>query len=125
MTAGRPEQEPHRGIHITGVYGAFAIGDHNNVVNQSGDAPGAAATRELLTGVLNLRADLARVTSGPHTEALAAELAQVQAEIERTGQAGPNRRERLRRALEDAGALTAVLASAAAVAQAVGLVPGA
>lgn len=124
MTAGRPEQEP-RGIHITGAYGAFAIGDHNNVVNQSGDVPGDPATRELLTAVLNLRADLARVTSGPHTEALAGELAQVQAEIERTGQAGPTRRERLRQALGDTGALTAVLASAAAVAQAVGLVPGA
>lgn len=112
------------GIQISNVHGtAFAIGDGNSVVNQPG---GGAPQRdpeqeELLRAVLELRADLGRLVASDGTAALDAELAGTQAEIEESGAAGQGRLARLRQALTDAGALTGLLASAAAVAQAVGV----
>jgi hypothetical protein len=114
------------GIHISNVQGAFAIGDGNSVVNRSGsDAPGRdPAQEELLRAVLELRADLGRLVGTEQTAALDAELAGAQAEIEESGGAGEGRLVRIRQALADAGALTGLLASAAAVAQAVGALTG-
>ncbi|WP_128379110.1 hypothetical protein [Streptomyces cavernae] len=114
------------GIHVSNVQGAFAIGDGNNVVNQ----PGAGvpqrdpAQEELLRAVRELRADLGRLVTSDQTAALDRELADTEAEIEETGRAGQGRLARIRQALADAGALTGLLASAAAVAQVVGTLSG-
>ena len=111
------------GIHISNVRGtAFAIGDGNSVVNQPGGsgAQRDAGQEELLRAMLELRADLGRLVASEGTAALDAELAGAQAEIEESGRAGEGRLARIRQALTDAGALTGLLASAAAVAQAVG-----
>lgn len=114
------------GIHISGVQGAFAIGDGNSVVNRPGsDAPGRDPVQEeLLRAVLELRADLRRLVQNGQTAALDTELAGAQAEIEESGRAAEGRLDRIRQALADAGALTGLLASAAAVAQAVGALTG-
>lgn len=116
---------PDGGIHIRNVQGAFAIGDHNSVVNQqAGAAPRDPAQEELLRAVCELRADLARLVPSDETTALDAELADAQDEIEDTGQAGQGRLARLRQALADAGAVAGFVASAAAVSQAVGALIG-
>lgn len=114
------------GIHIRNVQGAFAIGDNNSVVNQqAGAAPRDPAQEELLRAVRELRADLERLVPDDRTAVLDAELAAAQGEIEEAGQAGTGRLERLRQVLAHAGEVTGLLASAAAVAQAVaGLLGG-
>ncbi|MFD8420668.1 hypothetical protein [Streptomyces sp. NPDC059466] len=121
------EQAAGRGsINISGVSGAFAIGDGNNVVNQ----PGAEGPRrdpaheELLRQVRELRADLGRLVASSQTAGLDTELAVAQAEIEESGRAGQSRLTRLRQALTDAGALTGLLASAGAVAESVAALLG-
>lgn len=116
---------PDGGIHIRNVQGAFAVGDHNNVVNQqAGAAPRDPAQEELLRRVRELRADLARLVPTDETAALDAELEDAQGEIEETGQAGPGRLARLRQALTDAGAVAGLVASGVAVSQAVGALLG-
>lgn len=121
------EQAAGRGsINISGVSGAFAIGDGNNVVNQpgGGDRQRDPAQEELLRLVRELRADLGRVVASSQTAGLDAELAGAQAEIEESGRAGQGRLARIRQALADAGALTALLASAGAVAESVAVLLG-
>lgn len=111
---------PEGGIHIGSVRGAFALGDHNTVTQNVGAQPARdPAQEELLAAVRLLRADLDRVISSPQTELLVAELEGTRTDIEHTGGADPGRLERLRAALADAGAVTGLLASGAAVAQAV------
>ncbi|KOG57052.1 hypothetical protein ADK76_18450 [Streptomyces griseoflavus] len=119
--------ERDRGIHIGKVHGAFAIGDHNTVTHHE-HAPGApaidAAHEELLAAVRQLREDLARVIDTPQVTLLSAELTDAQEEIETTGRTAPGRLDRLRTALADAGAVTGMLASGAAVGQAVAALLG-
>ncbi|GAA3770914.1 hypothetical protein ACFS5L_12550 [Streptomyces phyllanthi] len=113
-------------ITISNVNGSFAIGDRNSIVNQTGvgmQRPDPEQ-QELLRAVLELRADLQRLLANDQTAALDTELAGTQAEIEASGRAGESRLARLRQALADAGALTGLLASAAAVGQAVGALTG-
>ncbi|UNO40312.1 hypothetical protein [Streptomyces sp. MST-110588] len=117
------------GIHIGDVHGAFAIGDHNTVTNRTGDGqerPGPDAEHvELHAAVSQLRADLDRLIGTPQTTVLGAELADAQEEMETTGRPAPGRLTRLRTALTDASAVTGMLASGAAVGQAVaGLLGG-
>ncbi|MHA5053571.1 hypothetical protein [Streptomyces sp. SD15] len=121
------EQGAGRGsINISGVSGAFAIGDGNSVVNQSGAGlpQRDPAQEELLRRVRELRADLERLVASSQTAELDAELAGAQAEIEESGRAGQGRLARIRQALTDAGALTGLLASAGAVAESVAALLG-
>jgi hypothetical protein len=114
------ERSAGRGdITISNVNGSFAIGDSNTIVSRTD-----VQQQELLRAVRELRADLDRLVQSDGTAALDAELAGAQAEIEATGRAGEGRLARLRQALADAGALTGLLASAAAVGQAVGALTG-
>ncbi|GAB7031518.1 hypothetical protein AB0G35_08860 [Streptomyces sp. NPDC021749] len=114
------------GIHIGSVRGAFAIGDHNTVTqNDGGGVPATdPAQEELLRAVRELRGDLARAVQSPEVTALDGELAGTEGEIADTGQAGPGRLARLRAALTDAGAVVGLLASGAAVTQAVAALVG-
>ncbi|GCD35399.1 hypothetical protein OEIGOIKO_03142 [Streptomyces chrestomyceticus JCM 4735] len=116
-----------RGIHIGEVHGAFAIGDHNTVTHNE-NTPGRPGTdpahEELLAAVRQLREDLARVIETPQVTLLTAELADAQEEIETSGRTVPGRLDRLRTALADAGAVTGMLASGAAVGQAVAALLG-
>ncbi|MEV5598236.1 hypothetical protein [Streptomyces sp. NPDC052496] len=117
----------HRGIHIGKVHGAFAIGDHNTVTHNehTAERPGTdPAHEELLAAVRQLREDLARVIETPQVTLLTAELTDAQEEIETTGRTAPGRLDRLRTALADAGAVTGMLASGAAVGQAVAALLG-
>ncbi|MEU6906427.1 hypothetical protein ABZ935_13915 [Streptomyces coeruleorubidus] len=121
------ERSAGRGdITISNVNGSFAIGDSNTIVSRTDvSAPQTdAQQQELLRALRELRADLDRLVQSDRTAALDAELAGAQAEIEGTGRAGEGRLARLRQALADAGALTGLLASAAAVGQAVGALTG-
>jgi hypothetical protein len=104
-----------------GRVGAFAMGDHNTVTNHEGGAqPGRDPLQEeLLAAIRELRQDLTRAVGTDQTVALDGELAGAEAEIASEGEAGTARLTRLRQALTDAGAVTAVLASATAVAAAV------
>ncbi|MEU4199559.1 hypothetical protein [Streptomyces sp. NPDC045470] len=119
--------ERNRGIHIGEVHGAFAIGDHNTVTHNehtTGRRGADPAHEELLTAVRQLREDLARVVETPQVTLLSAELTDAQEEIETTGSTAPGRLDRLRTALADAGAVTGMLASGAAVGQAVAALLG-
>ncbi|NBE54066.1 hypothetical protein [Streptomyces boluensis] len=112
-------------VHIHNEHGAVAFGDNNRVTNVEGASPwNQDAHEELLEAVRELRTDLARLVENDVTTALDAELERAQGEIEQTGQAGPRRLARLRQALADAGAVTGLVASAAAVSQAVGVLTG-
>lgn len=107
-------------VRFGDVYGStFAVGSHARAVSHHQNAGGArpdAETEALLKAVRELRADLERVNGTDQTAALGAALADTEAEITGTGQATPTRRERLRELLADAQSLTAVLASAGALA---------
>ncbi|UQA93494.1 hypothetical protein [Streptomyces halobius] len=118
--------ERGRGIHIGSVQGAFAIGDHNTVTNNEGSGAPVLdpAQEELLRAVRTLRDDLARVVETPEVTALTAQLADTEGEITDTGAAGPGRLARLRTALADAGSVVGLLASGAAVGQAVAALVG-
>lgn len=118
--------ERGRGIHIGSVQGAFAIGDNNTVTNNEGNGAPTSdpAQEELLRAVRALRDDLARVVETPEVTALTAQLADTEGEITDTGAAGPGRLARLRTALADAGSVVGLLASGAAVGQAVAALAG-
>ncbi|WP_327704493.1 hypothetical protein OG530_24840 [Streptomyces decoyicus] len=118
--------ERGKGIHIGSVRGAFAIGDHNTVTHHEGAAApaGDPAQEELLRAVRALRDDLSRAVESPQITALSGELAETEAEIADNGAAGPGRLARLRAALADAGAVVGLLASGAAVSQAVATLVG-
>ncbi|MEU9120256.1 hypothetical protein AB0C96_10400 [Streptomyces sp. NPDC048506] len=118
--------ERGKGIHIGSVRGAFAIGDHNTVTHNegSGVAPADPAQEELLRAVRALREDLSRAVETPQITALRGELADAETEIADRGAAGPGRLARLRTALADAGAVVGLLASGAAVGQAVAALVG-
>ncbi|GHK05589.1 hypothetical protein SY2F82_73860 [Streptomyces sp. Y2F8-2] len=109
-------REPN--VSIGDVSGStFAIGSHASAVSHHGAGLRTdEATEKLLAAVRELRADLTRVRGTEQTVALDAELAGTEEEITSTGQAGPTRRERLRRLLDDSQSLLNVLASAGAVA---------
>ncbi|MFG2891928.1 hypothetical protein [Streptomyces sp. NPDC048248] len=114
------------GNHIGSVRGAFAIGNNNTVTNYEGAGNPAAdpAQAELLRAVRALRGELAVVVESPQTLALRTELADTETEIADTGAAGPGRLARLRTALADAGTVVGLLASGAAVGQAVAALAG-
>ncbi|MGG2458251.1 hypothetical protein ACO0M4_00195 [Streptomyces sp. RGM 3693] len=115
------------GIHIGSVQGAFAIGDHNTVTNNAAGQGGPAvdpAHEELLQAVRTLREDLRRAVESPEVRALATELTDTEEEITGTGAAAPGRLARLRGALSDAGSVVGLLASGAAVVQAVAALLG-
>ncbi|WP_329173959.1 hypothetical protein OG754_15930 [Streptomyces decoyicus] len=118
--------ERGKGIHIGSVRGAFAIGDHNTVTHHEGSAApaGDPVQEELLRAVRALRDDLSRAVESPQITALSGELAETEAEIADSGAAGPGRLARLRTALTDAGAVVGLLASGAAVSQAVATLVG-
>ncbi|MFJ2739132.1 hypothetical protein ACIO3O_05645 [Streptomyces sp. NPDC087440] len=103
---------------------AFAIGDHNKVSSthhgSTDVAPRDEQQAELLLAVRNLREDLARCTRTGPVEVLDAELVATEDDITATGEAAPSRLARLRAALTTAEGVTAMLASGAAVGQAVG-----
>ncbi|MFI0979922.1 hypothetical protein ACH4SP_23325 [Streptomyces sp. NPDC021093] len=107
---------------------AFAIGDHNDVRNEHHGrttvAPRDEQQAELLRAVRNLRGDLARCTRTEPVDVLDAELAATEEDITGTGEAAPSRLARLRTALTTAEGVTAMLASGAAVGQAVGVLGG-
>jgi hypothetical protein len=105
---------------------AISVGAHSHAEthNEEVVAPRDAAQEKLLAEVRNLRADLARFHRTGPVEVLDAELVDTEAEITATGAAGPPRLARLRAALTTAEGFTAMLASAAAVGQAVGLLAG-
>ncbi|MEU3709259.1 hypothetical protein [Streptomyces catenulae] len=115
-----------RNIRIGTNSGVVSVGDHNNVVQNSGAGPAPdPAHAELLRAVGELRQDLARMVANPQVQALDGELADAETEIVTQGAAGRGRLDRLRAALTDAGSVVGLLASGAAVAEAVaGLVGG-
>ncbi|MFF5900778.1 hypothetical protein ACFY8O_33310 [Streptomyces argenteolus] len=93
------------------------IGANANIQTNSSSHTGTSDPHvaDLLAGVLALREDLGRVRSSPEAAHLDEVLAGVEDEITGTGQVGPDRLARLRHALEAAGAVADLLASAAAV----------
>ncbi|MEU8893256.1 hypothetical protein [Streptomyces sp. NPDC048442] len=107
---------------------AFAVGDHNDVRNEhhgrTAVAPRDEQQAELLLAVRNLRIDLTRCLRTETTAVLDAELAATEDDITGTGAAAPSRLARLRTALTTAEGVTAMLASGAAVGQAVGVLGG-
>ncbi|MFE0189000.1 hypothetical protein [Streptomyces sp. NPDC058989] len=124
--AATADERGKGGIHIGSVQGAFAIGDHNTVTHNEGVAGPATdpAQQELLRAVRALRDDLSRAVETPQVTALSGELADTETEITDTGAAGPGRLARLRTALTDASAVVGLLASGAAVGQAVAALVG-
>ncbi|MGW7575265.1 hypothetical protein [Streptomyces sp. NPDC054765] len=118
--------ERGNGIHIGSVRGALAIGNHNTVTHHEGGSAPAVdpAQEELLRAVRALRDDLTRAVPSPQVTALSGELAETETEIADTGAAGPGRVARLRTALADAGGVVGLLASGAAVVQAVAALVG-
>ncbi|WNF30678.1 hypothetical protein RI138_29775 [Streptomyces sp. C11-1] len=113
------------GVDIGTVHGVAVVGDHNTVTYHN-----PSRTRELRLSVRQLRAELAE-RQGAAGEGgldvirgLDRELADAEDELTSSGAASPARLARLRQALADAGAVTATMASAVAVGQAVGALLG-
>ncbi|AZS85521.1 hypothetical protein ACIQKE_17135 [Streptomyces griseoviridis] len=101
----------------------FAIGAHARAESSAryGTEPGRdQETEELLRLVRELRAALPALRVTDETAALGEALADTEAEIDRTGQAGPTRRERLRALLADSQGVVSLLTSAAALATLLG-----
>ncbi|MGW6978377.1 hypothetical protein ACWGE1_02830 [Streptomyces sp. NPDC054932] len=96
---------------------AFSIGDNSVVYSHHTQAPDSHYG-ELLAAVLQLRADLARLTPTEASAALDLELAKTADEIQAAGAAAPGQLARLRQALQAGGAMTEILASVPAVAAA-------
>ncbi|MFD7896937.1 hypothetical protein [Streptomyces sp. NPDC059743] len=103
---------------VGGLIGAISNTHAGSYSHHTTDSRTDRATEELLSSVRELRADLQRLVQSPEMAALDEVLASVEDQIMRTGQASPVQRERLRAALSDAHAVTSLLASAGAVAQA-------
>ncbi|MFF3583542.1 hypothetical protein [Streptomyces mirabilis] len=105
---------------------AVNFGDHGTANYH--EAPPAAGADEttvaLLEAVRTLRDHLRLLTETDDTTGLDGELAVVQGEIERSGQADPARLGRLRMRLETAAAAVAGLASTAAVVQVIAQLAG-
>ncbi|MDI3405464.1 hypothetical protein [Streptomyces cavernicola] len=122
---GRGDNE-QGSVHIHNEHGSVVFGNDNRVRHVEGVVPPSDPDphEKLLDAVRELRADLARLVENDAATALDAELEGAQGEIEQTGQAAPDRLGRLRQALADAGAVTGMFASAAAVSQAVGALLG-
>ncbi|WP_257002421.1 hypothetical protein [Streptomyces sp. WZ.A104] len=124
--AGRvPQGASPAGVNIGTVHGVAVVGDHNTVTCRN-----PSRTRELRLSVRQLRAELAE-RQGVAGEGgldvirgLDRELADAEDELTSSGAASPARLARLRQALADAGAVTATMASAVAVGQAVGALLG-
>ncbi|MFJ8082915.1 hypothetical protein ACIQ6Y_20180 [Streptomyces sp. NPDC096205] len=95
---------------ISNTNSSYAV--HNASVHAEPTEPHFA---ELLAGVRQLRDDLQRLVPSPETDALDEVLASVEDEITATGHASPGQLARLHQALQDAGAVAGLLASAAAV----------
>ena len=118
--------EPSVNIGDISGNNTFAIGSQSHAESHHvyhGTGPQRdEATEQLLAAVRELRADLAeRVRGTEQTAALDEALAETEAEIATTGQAGPTRRERLRELLSDSQALVTFLASAGALAGLLGM----
>ncbi|MFF6789470.1 hypothetical protein ACVW0K_004423 [Streptomyces filamentosus] len=115
-----------RGIRITNTQGNVTIGDDNTVTNtvHVGGGPRDPRQEELLRAVRRFRTDLRAVVETEETAALDGELAETEAEIERTGEAAPGRLARLRQSLADAGDVAGLLASGVAVGQVLGTLLG-
>lgn len=79
---------------------------------------------ELLATIRELRADLQRLVASSETAALDEVLASVEEEVTVNGQASPGQLARLRQGLHEAGAVAGLLASAAAVNQALAALLG-
>ncbi|APS17984.1 hypothetical protein ACIQEY_08860 [Streptomyces parvus] len=117
------------GVNIGTVHGVAVVGDHNTVTY------GTPVNRgeELRLSVRQLREEIAewRRSGGEGADAgldvvrrLDDEMADAEDELASPGAPSPARLVRLRQALADAGAVTATMASAAAVGQAVGALLG-
>ncbi|MFC8739205.1 hypothetical protein ACFT5D_05005 [Streptomyces sp. NPDC057144] len=115
----------HGGIHI-GEAGAVAIGDHNQVTNHQGapETRRAPDQEELLQAVRRLRDDLTRLVTTDETEELVRQLSETEDEIQTTGRASEGRLTGLRTAMQDAATALGLLASGAAVGQAVSALLG-
>ncbi|MEU1294044.1 MULTISPECIES: hypothetical protein [unclassified Streptomyces] len=114
--------EPH--VSIGNVdRSTFAIGAHARAESRAeyGSEPGRdEETEQLLALVKELRAALPMLRATGGTTALAGELAEAEAEIDRTGRAAPTRRERLRALLADSQDVVSLLTSAGALAALLG-----
>ncbi|WP_030754132.1 hypothetical protein [Streptomyces griseus] len=122
----RNDERLRGGIRITNTQGNVTIGDDNTVTHTVHIGGGARDPRqeELLQAVRRFRTDLRAVVETERTAALDGELAETEAEIERTGEAAPGRLARLRQALADAGDVAGLLASGVAVGQVLGSLLG-
>ncbi|MCL6288769.1 hypothetical protein [Streptomyces sp. 43Y-GA-1] len=116
------------GVNIGTVHGVAVVGDHNTVTYGNPDR-----AEELRLSVRRLRAEIAewRRVGGEDADGsldavrrLDDEMADVEGELASRTAPSPARLSRLRQALADAGAVTATMASAAAVGQAVGALLG-
>ncbi|MEV1084067.1 hypothetical protein AB0I98_38655 [Streptomyces sp. NPDC050211] len=111
---------------VGGLIGAISNTNSSYAVhNESGRAePADPGVAELLAGVRQLRDDLQRLVQSPEIAALDEVLASVEEEITGTGDVSPERLARLRQALQDAGTVAGLLASAAFVGQALAALLG-
>jgi hypothetical protein len=113
------------GVHIGTAQGAISIGNHNTVINQPGARSALDPEQEqLLAAVGKLREDLKLVIQSPETEELATQLDATAGEIRDGGRASAGRLTGLRTALQDAATAIGMLASGAAVGQALAALLG-
>ncbi|MFG2651262.1 hypothetical protein [Streptomyces sp. NPDC048436] len=109
--------EEDRSIHIGSVSGgAFAIGDHNSVVELASTGTQNPTALELLSAMRELRTDLATLLATDGLRAFGVALADAEEEIARHGGTSLSRLYRLREDLAGEQALLGGLASAGAVA---------
>ncbi|NLU72333.1 hypothetical protein HCC61_06500 [Streptomyces sp. HNM0575] len=124
---GRPRGGGGGAVHIgTMTGGAIATGAQGQATSYSGAVPPGAdeATLALLEAVRALRADMRVLAATEETAAVDGELGEIEGEITRTGRAGEGRLARLRDRLEAGASAVGLLASSAAVVQAVAQVLG-
>ncbi|MFC4470506.1 hypothetical protein ACFPH6_39455 [Streptomyces xiangluensis] len=114
-TGGGPQ------IHIGSISGGSqAFGDHGKAESVNYTAVSAEpGYGELLTAVRALRTELGQQERTAESEALGAELAEVEGEIARTGRSAPGPLARLRDRLAAYGPAAATAASVTAVTQAI------
>ncbi|NGO12272.1 hypothetical protein G5C60_32860 [Streptomyces sp. HC44] len=108
-------------IHIGSISGGSqAFGDHGRAESVNYTAvPAEPGYGELLTAVRALRTELGQQERTAESEALGAELAEVEGEIARTGRSGDGPLARLRDRLAAYGPAAATAASVTAVTQAI------